>query len=364
MRILHLNNIIDPLNWEKFKIISFEEKEWHVFSWELISKDNNYPIINWIPRLLTWEFKKDLLKANIDFLNKFKNELSEKFKNEWNDLISWIKDLNTFIKHQKKTSESFSFEWNKIYKENDFEMENFIHFLWWIKNKDDFQNKIILDVWCGSWRFSKWAALFWSKIVYWMDLSWAVEIAFNMTKNQKNVCIMQWDIYNPPFKNSIDFAYSIWVLHHLPNPKEWFLSISNKTLKKWGDFLIWLYSKKNNLRALYFYEPIRVITNKMNKKLLLIICHIPAIFVHLLNYLTIFFNKIWFTKLAKKIPFSYYSYFPYNMKLNDSFDVLATPKSNYYNIEDIIPWYEEWGFLNVKWKYLDEAWLTLNWIKK
>jgi hypothetical protein len=41
------------------------------------------------------------------------------------------------------------------------------------------------------------------------------------------------------------------------------------------------------------------------------------------------------------MPFSYYANFPFNMKLNDAFDVLATPKSNYYYVEDIEKWFKK-----------------------
>ena len=46
-------------------------------------------------------------------------------------------------------------------------------------------------------------------------------------------------------------------------------------------------------------------------------------------------------KLVKKIPFSYYANFPFSMKLNDAFDVLATPKSNYYYVEEVNAWFKE-----------------------
>ena len=99
--------------------------------------------------------------------------------------------------------------------------------------------------------------------------------------------------------------------------------------------LIWVYARKNNFRALYLYEPVRAITNKMNKRLLLTLCHIPALIVAAVNLVSLAIEKLGFKEFAKKIPFHYYNNFPYNMKWNDAFDVLATPKSNYYYQEDI-----------------------------
>lgn len=48
------------------------------------------------------------------------------------------------------------------------------------------------------------------------------------------------------------------------------------------------------------------------------------------------------------MPFSYYANFPFNMKLNDAFDVLATPKSNYYFKEEVESWYKKSKLKNIR----------------
>lgn len=359
MRLEHTGYLVDPISGNKFSINIFEQEWEHIISWELFCENNSYPIIHWIPRILIGELKKDLLKNNIHFFNDFTDKLSETLLLEWQNEINWIDDA--FLKHQQDTASSFWFEWNNIYKENNFEENNFLHFLWWYKEKSDFKDQTVLDLWCWSGRFTKSAANFGAEFVVWLDLSEAVELAFDITKNQKNVLIVQWDIYNIPFEKIFDLIFSIGVLHHLPNPKWWFLATKNKWLKIWWEMLIWVYSRKNNLRALYLYEPVRKITNKLNKRVLLFLCHIPAMIVHFINYISRFIAFIWFEELANKIPFHYYNNFPYNMKLNDAFDVLATPKSNYYFLEDIEEWFMEWRLKELSWKYLREAWLTFIW---
>ena len=179
------------------------------------------------------------------------------------------------------------------------------------------------------------------------DLGESVEVAYKLTKKLSNICIVQADIYNMPFKNVFDFAYSIGVLHHLPKPKKGFLQLK-KILKRDGKMLIWVYNRRNNLRAIYIYEPIRAVTRKIPKPILLRLCYIPAFIVHLINYLTHLFNLIGAEKIAKKIPFYYYANFPFNMKLNDAFDVLATPKSNYFLVEEIEDWFKKANYKNIK----------------
>jgi hypothetical protein len=78
---------------------------------------------------LVGELKKDLLQKKYAFFDLFKDKLSDKLKHEWQHAIKEIENLDAFMRHQKKTSESFAFEWNNIYKENDFEEKNFLHFL-------------------------------------------------------------------------------------------------------------------------------------------------------------------------------------------------------------------------------------------
>ncbi len=361
MLLDHVDLLTDPLNNEKLDIKIFEQDWKHIIHGELFSTENSYPIVSWIPRLLIGELKKDLLQKKHVFFDLLKDRLSKRLRNEWSDAINDIENLDKFMRHQKKTSESFAFERNHIYKENNFEEQNFLHFLWWYIDKNDIKDKIVLDIWCGSGRFVKMSALFGARVAIGVDLSEAVDFAYSLTKDFPNIFIVQWDIYNLPFFHNIQTAYSIGVLHHLPNPKAGFLAIAQKVIAKWGDILIRVYARKNNFRALYLYEPIRYITRHMNKYTLMLLCHIPAMIVQIINYLTQLISLLWGKKIIKHIPFYYYINFPYNMKHNDAFDVLATPKSNYYYTADIDSWFQEAKLHNIRWKYLEEAGITFTW---
>lgn len=359
----HASYLVDPLTNESMSVTCFEKKWEHIRSGELIASTNTYPIIKGVPRLLTWELKHDMLKTHEEFYGLYRDKLSAELRVEREKIVgtmAWPSSLNhdDFLTHQKKTAESFWFERNTSYEENTYEMDNFIHFLGWLLPSADFENKIVLDVGCGSWRFTKMTARLGAKLCIGVDLSEAVEFAFELTHEFDNILIVQGDIYHLPFEQVADIAYSIGVLHHLPDPKQWFLSIPNRVLKDWWQMLIRVYSKKNNARALYFYEPMRTITRHIPKRLLLAFCHIPAFGVHLINLLSIWFAKIGFKRIAEKMPFRYYTNFPYSMKHNDAFDVLATPKSNYYYLEDIQEWFTEAKLKHLQGTYLKEAGLT------
>ncbi len=347
MQKKYLKYLSDPVGGGEFKVEVFDEKLGRIRSGILFGKKNWYPIIEFIPRFLTGELRVSLLQQKHWFYDKYFKKLNIKVRLEWKNEINKIGDWDAFNKHQKETANSFSFEWRNIYRENDFEKNNFFHFMGpYIKEKD-LSGLVTVDIGCGSGRFTKWAALSGTKVSFGMDLGDSVEVAYEMTKEMDNVCIVQADIYHPPFDGVFDLAYSIGVLHHLPQPKRGFLSLP-KVLKSGGRMLIWVYSRRNNNRALFFYEPIRSITNKMNKRLLYMACYFPALIVHFINYLTLGLNFIGAKKLAGKVPFFYYANFPFNMKLNDAFDVLATPKSNYYFLEEIKEWFEEAKLLKIR----------------
>ncbi len=361
MLLKHLDVLRDPITHEKLDIKVFE-KEWeHIMSGELFSTKHHYPIVQGVPRLLVEELKTDLLQKKYDFFVSFKKELSHQLVAEWEKAVHGIKNLDRFLKHQKKTSESFAFEWNNIYKENDFEKHNFLHFLGGYIWEHDIKGKIILDVGCWSGRFVKMGAVMGAKISIGVDLSEAVDFAFGLTKHINNILIVQGDIYHLPFYHNIEIVQSIWVLHHLPDPQWGFTAIAQRVIEPKGKMIIWLYARKNNRRALYLYEPVRYITRHINKRVLLRLCHIPALIVHGINYLTRFIAWLGFKGVVKKMPFYYYINFPYNMKHNDAFDVLATPKSNYYYTEDIQKWFEYVGLKHIQGKYLHEAGLTFIW---
>lgn len=347
MRRNHLQYLSDPITNNPFDITVFEEKGAHITDGILTTENSWYPIIKSIPRILTEELKENLLQTHQDFFNAWKEKFPTHVRDEWQEAIDAIPDLDAFWKHQKKTAESFAYEWKYIYKENTYEKNNFFHFLSPFLAEADLKGKKTLDIGCGSGRFTKWAALSGTEVSFGSDLGETVEVAFEMTANIPNVCIIQADIYRMPFLDTFDISYSIGVLHHLPRPKQGFLKLP-KTIKAGGKFLIWVYNRRDNARAIYFYEPLRDILKKLPKPILFKLCYIPGFGVHLINLFGNFLAGIGLGSLATKLPFAYYANFPFNMKLNDAFDVLATPKSNYYYVEEIETWFKDGSLRDIE----------------
>jgi SAM-dependent methyltransferase/uncharacterized protein YbaR (Trm112 family) len=329
-----------PLTSHRFTLVAFEKAGDHVVAGLLTTPETWYPVIAGVPRLLVGVLKTNLLQAHHDFLKKHGPKMPATVRKEWSRAISTVPDFGAFLSHQKKTAESFAFEWKHIYKENKYEKNNFFHFLSPFVAEQDLKGKITLDVGCGSGRFTKWAALSGTRASIGSDIGETVEVAYEMTKNLPNVCIVQSDIYNMPFRGVFDFVYSIGVLHHLPRPQEGFAGLP-MVLKEGGKILIWVYNRRGNARAIYLYEPLRMLARSIPRPILYRLCYIPAVLVEVLNLVTVGLKKLGLTTLATKIPFSYYANFPFNMKLNDAFDVLSTPKSNYYYKKEVEDWFKQ-----------------------
>jgi 2-polyprenyl-3-methyl-5-hydroxy-6-metoxy-1,4-benzoquinol methylase len=335
----------------------FEKDGEQVTAGFLTSSEKWYPIINGIPRILVGELKENLLRNHHKFLSQFKSSFPENIRTEWQQTIDAIPNFDVFLKHQKKTAESFAYEWKYIYKENEYEKNNFFHFLSPFLNGQDLHGKATLDIGCGSGRFTKWAALSGTEVSFGTDLGETVEVAYAMTKHLPNVCIVQADIYTMPFRTQFNIAYSIGVLHHLPEPEVGFSKLP-QVLKASGKMVIWVYNRRNNARALYFYEPLRSLLKKLPKPLLYKLCYFPGGVVHSINLFGRWLASIGFPEIETRLPFAYYRHFPFNMKLNDAFDVLATPKSNYYYVEEIKAWFERAKLHNIQAYEHPEAGIT------
>ena len=317
---------------EKLELKNFNSTEKEVLQGKIICPkcNSNWPIINGIPRILKDDLLKELtLKKFPLFFKNYKDEFHFSFNIKASDLNAKV-----------KTAKSFGYEWNKYSQILDIFEKDWERYFNPVITKEWVKDKTIVDVGCGLAKHGYFTAKYGAKYVG-VDLSDAVEDAYKNTKNFDSL-IVQADIFDMPINGKkVDLFYSIGVIHHLPDPKAGFLKIASHMQKKGAQIFIWVYGRKGNNRAIYFYNPIRVITTKIPKKIMDPLCHIPAIGVHSINLATIGIEKIGFKKLAKKMPFYYYTKFPYSFKHNDSFDVLATPTQEYYHKKDIAKWFED-----------------------
>jgi SAM-dependent methyltransferase len=108
------------------------------------------------------------------------------------------------------------------------------------------------DAGCGSGR---WASLVAPKVKHLVcvDPSVAIEVAQRNLKEFRNVSFLQVDVGNLPFEDdSMDFGYSLGVLHHIPDTQK-ALRDCVKKLKKGSQFLLYLYYRFDNRPSWFRY---------------------------------------------------------------------------------------------------------------
>src|SRR4029078_507288 len=87
---------------------------------------------------------------------------------------------------------------------------------------------------------------------------------------------IQADIYHLPLARKFDYAFSVGVLHHLPDPRGGFLALASK-VKPGGHISAWIYGAENNEWITRFVNPVlEKITSRIDQRALLQISKLPA----------------------------------------------------------------------------------------
>ena len=189
-------------------------------------------------------------------------------------------DLSSIEKDKQETAENFGWQWTHFTQEDNLYSSQFLGWLQPV-TPDFFKNKVVLEGGCGKGRHTQLAAQWGARDVIGIDLSAAVDSAYAATRQLPNAHIVQTDIYNLPFKRVFDYAFSVGVLHHLPDPKGGFESLASK-VSPGGHISAWVYGAENNEWITRLVNPVREkLTSKMNQKALLQLSKIPAATVYL-----------------------------------------------------------------------------------
>lgn len=148
-----------------------------------------------------------------------------------------------------KTIERFGHEWTRY---GEYNAENFGRFLKPVKSQLA-PGMVVLDAGCGAGRHLVTMADAGLDVVG-VDVSWAVETAYSRTRENPRVHVVQADLYHLPFRRSaFHFAYSLGVLHHLPDPSRGVAAIVPH-IRPGGFLLAWVYMRTTRKLML---EPLR-----------------------------------------------------------------------------------------------------------
>jgi SAM-dependent methyltransferase len=170
-----------------------------------------------------------------------------------------------------ETVDAFGWQWqqaSRILKDPRFSADEvFLDFIHPVP-REWFRDKVVLDAGCGLGRFTAASARFGAKLVVAVDLSASVDLVFESTRHLTNVVVIQADILALPLARGIDYGFSVAVLHHTANPRAAFLHLASKVVPG-GSVSAWVYGRENNGWIVYGVNPIRRITSRLPRRVLL-----------------------------------------------------------------------------------------------
>jgi SAM-dependent methyltransferase len=183
--------------------------------------------------------------------------------------------LDKIEKEKAETAANFGWQWQHFTQEDERYSEQFLGWIAPVK-PEFFRDKVVVEGGCGKGRHTQLAAQWGATDVVGIDLSAAVESAYAATRHLENAHIVQADIFRLPLRRVFDYAFSVGVLHHLPDPRGGFISLAAK-VKPGGHISAWIYGAENNEWITRFVNPLRErVTSKINHRTLLHLSKIPT----------------------------------------------------------------------------------------
>lgn len=257
---------------------------------------------------------------------------------------------------KRRTAAAFGYEWRHFTELHSEYREQFLDWMLPI-GPEDFRDKVVLDVGCGTGRHAYFASEFGARDVVGMDLSDAVLTAFGHIGRRPNVHIVQADAYAPPLRRkAFDLVYSIGVLHHMPDPRGGFLSVV-PLLRPGGTIHAWVYGWENNGVVHYLINPVRkTLTARLPKPVTNALAFpLTAVMQAVIHGL---YRPLARTRLFERLPSHAYLYslgsFSFRQNHSIVFDHLVAPTAYYLKREEFEEWFRAAGASDVRLTWRNE----------
>jgi SAM-dependent methyltransferase len=239
-------------------------------------------------------------------------------------------------------AEKFGWEWKHFTQRDDKYAEQLLGWLNPVQ-PEFFRDKVVLDAGCGKARHTVLAADWGAREVIGIDLSDAVDVAFPATRERANVHIVQADVCRLPLKRAFDYAFSVGVLDHVPDPLAGFKSIASRIVPG-GHFSVWVYGAENNGWITTLVDPVRTrFTSRISPRALYHLSKIPTALLYLVTKLVYGpIGKIAGPRAAQRLFYGQYlstlAEFDWREQHTIVFDHLVAPTAHYVSR----PRFEEW----------------------
>jgi len=255
-------------------------------------------------------------------------------------------DLAKIDEEKQATANKFGWSWQQFSHEDEKYAEQFLR---WIApvTADFFRGKAVLEGGCGKGRHTRRVAGWGARDIVAVDLSSAVEVAFASTRGIENAHIIQADIYHLPLRRVFDYAFSVGVLHHLPDPRGGFQSLVSK-VKPGGHVSAWVYGAENNGWIVKLVNPVRErITSRIPSRLLFHLSRLPTAIMYVLSKLV--YGPLNQSRRGRTIArhlfyndyLDFVSAFNWREQHSIVFDHLVAPTAFYISRDEFEAWWRE-----------------------
>jgi len=261
-------------------------------------------------------------------------------------------DLAEMGAGKQATAENFGWSWQEFSHEDEKYGDELLG--WLAPVRPEFcYGKAVLEGGCGKGRHTHRIARWGARDIVAVDFSDAVDLAFDSTRGIENAHVIQADIYHMPLRAAFDYAFSLGVLHHLPDPRAGFISLAAK-VKPGGHLSAWIYGAENNGWIVRFINPVRqYVTSRMNPRLLFHLSKFPAAVMYAITKLLYGpLNRSSRGRgLARHLFYndylSFVSSFNWREQHSIVFDHLIAPTTFYIGRADFESWWNEAGAQDV-----------------
>jgi len=246
-----------------------------------------------------------------------------------------------------RTLSSFGYEWNAFDAIRD-EDESFAAIYFKDLDLASLAGRVGLDAGCGKGRFTRVLARHLNTMVA-LDGSDAVLAAVHNLADQGNIGVVRADLRLPLFDpGGFDFISSLGVLHHLDDPRQGFLHLT-QYLAPGGQILVYLYSRPETLTAramgLAGASVLRRATVRLPHPLLKALSGPIAA----LLFAGVVLPGRWGDRLhsgaLSRLPMSTYRDKPFRSLVLDTFDRLSAPVEHRYTWAELEPWFRDAGLV-------------------
>jgi SAM-dependent methyltransferase len=295
-----------------------------------------FPVVDGIPRIFVGEMRSVYRTDFADFLARHAlDEHSEARTDETRAKIA--------------TRDSFGFEWTHFAEMLPDWEKNARFYFEPIGGAATLRGQTVLEAGCGKGRHTHYCLRAGGRVVA-VDFSRAIDVA---ARNCRDVdgerLFVQADLTALPFAaGSFDAAFSIGVLHHLPDPESGFRRLVD-AVRPGGRVLIYVYhaleGEPVKQAILWAVSRLRRITVRLPHRALLPLTTalgygLYAAVVMPYKALARFAPT---RQLAEHFPLKTYADYPVRVIVNDQFDRFSAPLEHRYRRDEVDAWLERAG---------------------